>query len=56
MPPVTPTVGERWSVTADAMLPGGPVLVMGNGLAPGANRVLVVDATTCAVLHAERTI
>lgn len=55
VPPVTPAAGERWSVTADATLPGGPVLVMSNGLAPGANRVLVVDATTCAVL-AERTI
>jgi hypothetical protein len=55
VPPVEVVPGERWSVSADAVLPGGPVLVMSNGLAPGANRVVVVDATTCAVL-ADRTI
>ena len=42
-------------MTATAQLPGGPVLVMANGLASPANRVLVVDAGTCAVLD-ERTI
>lgn len=55
VPPIEAAPGERWSATADALLPDGPVLVMSNGLAPGVNRVLVVDATTCAVL-AERTI
>jgi hypothetical protein len=57
VPPVTVAVapGERWTVTATARLPEGPVVVMGNGLASPTNRLLVVDAATCAVLD-ERTI
>jgi hypothetical protein len=55
VPPVPPSPGESWTVTATGLLPGGPVLVMSDGLAPPANRVLVVDASTCIVL-AERTI
>jgi hypothetical protein len=51
--PVAP--GEDWSVRATARLPGGPVLVMGTGTADAETRLLVVDATTCAVL-ADRTI
>ena len=55
VPPIAVAPGEAWAVTATAELPGGPVLVMGNGLAPPANRVLVVDVGTCTVL-AERTL
>ena len=55
VPPVAAAPGERWTVTATAKLPEGPVLVMGNGLASPANRVLVIDAVTCTVL-AERTL
>ena len=55
VPPIAVAPGEAWSVTATAEVPAGPVLVMGNGLAAPANRVLVVDVGTCAVL-AERTL
>ena len=55
VPPVEVAPGEAWTVTATAQLPTGPVLVMANGLASPTNRVLVVDATTCAVLD-ERTL
>jgi hypothetical protein len=55
VPPLTPATGEAWTVTATARLSEGAVLVMSNGLAPPANRVLVVDATSCTVL-AERTL
>jgi hypothetical protein len=55
VPPIPSEPGETWTVTATAQLPTGPVLVMADGLAPPANRVLVVDAGTCAVL-AERTL
>ncbi len=55
VPPVPVEPGEVWTVTATALLPEGPVLVMANGLASPANRVLVVDAGTCAVLD-ERTL
>ena len=33
VPPIAVAPGEAWAVTATAELPGGPVLVMGNGLA-----------------------
>ena len=55
VPPVPVAPGEVWTVTATAQLPDGPVLVMANGLASPANRVLVVDAGSCAVLD-ERTL
>ncbi len=50
VPPVAVVAGETWSVTAVAVLPTGPVLVMSNGLAPPATRLLVVDTQTCTVL------
>ena len=50
--PVQPS--ETWTVVGVAQLPGGPVLVLDNGVASPGDRVLVVDSTTCAVL-AERT-
>ena len=42
-------------MAAVGLLPQGPVLVMSSGIASPADRVIVVDATTCAVL-ADRTI
>lgn len=50
VPPIAVTAGESWAAAASADLPSGPVIVMVDRAGGTAARVLVVDATTCAVL------
>jgi hypothetical protein len=50
VPPVPAAPGESWAPAATADLPGGPVIVMVDRAGGTAARVLVVDASTCAVL------
>lgn len=55
VPPVPAAPGESWAPAATADLPGGPVIVMVDRAGGATARVLVVDASTCAVLAEGRT-